>query len=85
MACESTELLLVKQFPVKAALLVKGQDIKCHSYDATWLSLNELNDGFGRAHSLPRELRERVRLRIFQHPVESGDIQTIDAIRLVNY
>ena len=74
----------VKCFHVETARLVKGQNTVCHSYDAAWLSLFELNHRLSRAYTLPSELGESVGSRSFQHLTISGDRQAIDVVALVN-
>jgi hypothetical protein len=77
-------LVALVGFSVKASLLIEGEDAECHSNDADWLSTNELDNCFDAPRSFTCELRQRMRLRVIPHLIESADIQPINVICLVD-
>ena len=81
--CESSDLLTTKHLHVQTARLVERQDIESRAHDAGRLSLNELYYDLSRAHTLSRELWQRVLPRAVSYSIEPRGVQPVDSVCLV--
>lgn len=84
MARKATELMSLIHLCVEAPGLVESEDTECHPNDAGRLSTDEFHNGFCPAHSFPCELRQRMRLRVIPHLIESAHVQTMNPVCFID-